>query len=50
MSNNKNKKIQLSELDLPDENFTEEDLWQAIAEQSGLDMSDISDGDILDFI
>ena len=30
--------------------FTEEDLWQAIADSLDLDVSDIADGDLIDYI
>ena len=33
-----------------DGNFTEEDLWEAIAESLGVDYSDIADGDLVDYI
>lgn len=33
-----------------DGNFTEEDLWEAIAEANGLDVSEIADGDLVDFL
>ena len=33
-----------------DGNFTEEDLWDAIADSLGVDSSEISDGDLVDFI
>ena len=33
-----------------DGNFSEEDLWDAIAESLGLDSSEISDGDLVDYL
>lgn len=30
--------------------FTEEDLWDAIAESLGVDPSEIMDGDLVDFL
>ena len=33
-----------------DGNFSEEDLWEAIAENLGVDVSEIMDGDLVDFI
>ena len=33
-----------------DGNFTEEDLWDAIADSLGVDSSEISDGDLVEFI
>jgi hypothetical protein len=35
---------------LPEGNFTEEDLWEAIAEQHGLDPSEIMDGDLVEWL
>jgi hypothetical protein len=35
---------------LPEGNFTEEDLWSAIAEQHGLDPSEIMDGDLAEWL
>ena len=35
---------------LPEGNFTEEDLWSAIAEQHGVDVSEIMDGDLVDWL
>ena len=35
---------------LPEGNFTEEDLWEAIAEQHGLDPSEIMDGDLAEWL
>jgi transketolase N-terminal domain/subunit len=35
---------------LPDGQFSEEDLWDAIACANDLDVSEISDGDIVDWI
>ena len=34
----------------PDGNFTEEDLWEAIAESEGVDVNEISDRDLTEFI
>ena len=34
----------------PDGNFTEEDLWDAIAESEGVDVNEISDRDLTEFI
>lgn len=33
-----------------DGDFTEEDLWDAIAESLGVDASEIADGDLVDFL
>ena len=33
-----------------DGNFSEEDLWEAIAESMGVDVNEIMDGDLVDFI
>jgi hypothetical protein len=33
-----------------DGNFSEEELWEAIAEDLGVDVSEIMDGDLVDFI
>ena len=33
-----------------DGNFTEEELWEAIAESIGVDVNEIMDGDLVDFI
>jgi hypothetical protein len=30
--------------------FTEEDLWDAIAEANGMDVSEIMDGDLVDWL
>lgn len=36
---------------LPDDgNFSEEELWEAIAESMGVDVNEIMDGDLVDFI
>ena len=35
---------------LPEGNFTEEDLWEAIAEQHGVDVSEIMDGDLVEWL
>jgi len=35
---------------LPDRNFTEGELWDAIAEANGLDVYDIMDGDLAEFL
>jgi len=34
----------------PDGDFTEEDLWDAIAESEGVDVNEISDRDLTEFI
>ena len=33
-----------------DGNFTEEELWEAIADANGLDVDDIMDGDLVDYL
>ena len=33
-----------------DGNFTEEELWEAIADSLGVDMNEIMDGDLIDYI
>ena len=33
-----------------DGNFSEDELWEAIAEDLGVDVSEIMDGDLVDFI
>jgi hypothetical protein len=33
-----------------DGNFSEDELWEAIAEDLGIDPSEIMDGDLVDFI
>lgn len=33
-----------------DGNFTEEDLWEAIAEANGLDVDEIMDGDLVEWL
>ena len=33
-----------------DGNFSEDDLWEAIAESLGLDYSEIADGDLVDYL
>jgi hypothetical protein len=33
-----------------DGDFTEDELWEAIAEDLGIDPSEIMDGDLVDFI
>ena len=35
---------------LPDSPFTEEELWQAIADANDLDYADIADGDLVDYL
>lgn len=35
---------------LPEGSFSEEDLWDAIAESLGLDASEIADGDLAEFL
>jgi aminopeptidase N len=46
------RRIMPSYLDyLPEDgNFTEDDLWEAIAEANGLDVSEIMDGDLVDYL
>jgi len=34
----------------PEGNFTESDLWEAIAESEGVDMNEIMDRDLMEFI
>ena len=34
----------------PEGNFTESDLWEAIAESEGVDMNEIMDRDLTEFI
>jgi len=34
----------------PDGNYTESDLWEAIAETQGVDMNEIMDRDLAEFI
>jgi hypothetical protein len=34
----------------PDGDFTENDLWDAIAESEGFDVSEIMDGDLTDYL
>jgi len=34
----------------PDGNYSEQDLWDAIAEAEGVDVSEISDRDLTEFI
>jgi hypothetical protein len=34
----------------PDGDFTENDLWDAIAESEGVDVSEIMDGDLTDYL
>jgi hypothetical protein len=48
----KQKPSQKSYLDyLPEKGlFTEDELWEAIAEANGLDYSEIADGDLVDWI
>lgn len=33
-----------------DGNFSEEDLWEAIAEANGVDVNEIMDGDLVDYL
>ena len=33
-----------------DGNFSEEELWEAIAEANGVDVNEIMDGDLVEFI
>lgn len=35
---------------LPDRPFTEDELWDAIAESLGVDPSEIADGDLVDYL
>ena len=35
---------------LPDGQFSEDDLWQAIADANGVDYSEIADGDLVDWL
>lgn len=35
---------------LPDGDFTEEELWQAIADSLDLDFSEIADGDLVEYL
>lgn len=35
---------------LPDGPFDEDDLWEAIAESLGVDVSEIADGDLVDYL
>ena len=35
---------------LPDRPFSEDELWEAIAESLGVDPSEIADGDLVDYI
>ena len=35
---------------LPDGEFTEDDLWEAIAAANGKDYSEIADGDLVDWL
>jgi hypothetical protein len=35
---------------LPEGTFTEDELWEAIAEANGVDVSEIMDGDLVEFI
>jgi hypothetical protein len=35
---------------LPEGTFTESELWEAIAESQGVDVSEIADGDLVDYI
>jgi len=34
----------------PEGDFTENDLWEAIAESEGLEMSEIMDGDLTEYL
>lgn len=34
----------------PDGNYTEADLWEAIAESQGLDINEVMDRDLVEFI
>lgn len=33
-----------------DGNFTEDDLWEAIADSMGVDVNEIMDGDLVEFL
>ena len=33
-----------------DGNFTEEELWEAIAEANGIDVNEIMDGDLVEYL
>lgn len=46
------KKKRVSYMDfLPEDgNFTEDDLWEAIAEANGVDYSEIADGDLVEWL
>ena len=47
MSQEKKSYIEL----LPEDgNFTEDDLWEAIAEANGMDVSEIADGDLVEWL
>ena len=36
---------------LPDDgNFSEEELWEAIAEANGIDVNEIMDGDLVEYL
>ncbi len=35
---------------LPEGSYTEDDLWDAIAEAAGLDASEIADGDLAEWL
>ena len=35
---------------LPEGTFTEDDLWEAIAEARGVDVSEIADGDLVEYL
>lgn len=35
---------------LPEGPYTEDDLWEAIAEAAGLDVSEIADGDLVEWL
>ena len=34
----------------PEGNYSEEDLWEAIAENEGLEVNEIMDGDLTDYL
>ena len=34
----------------PEGNYTEEDVWEAIAEANGMDYSEIADGDLAEYL
>jgi hypothetical protein len=44
------KRVSYMELLPEDGNFTEDDLWEAIAEANGVDYSEIADGDLAEWL